>query len=153
MKTCLALEASTDACLVALQHEGKLYSLLDTTPRMHARRLMPMVETVLKDAGLNRRALTDLAVGMGPGSFTGIRIAVGLVQGLALGLGLPVRPVCSLAATAWPIARQRPEQVVAVVRDARMGEHYVGVFQWQAEKLITLLPPTLSSYDETQNLI
>lgn len=153
LTTLLALDASTDACVVALRHQGRDYLETDDTPRMHARRMLPMVSTILEKAGLSPQDVDALAVGIGPGSFTGIRIAVGLAQGMALGLDCPVHPVCSLAAAAWSVARSHAGTPVALIRDARMGEHYVGVFVWENESLKVLLPPQLSPHEATGALL
>jgi len=129
MTTLLALDTSTDSCSVALWHQGQLWQRALWEPRAHTRLLMPMVRELLADAGASLNALDAIAFGSGPGSFTGLRITVGVVQGLAYGLDCPVIPVSSLAATAHQAARLHGARQVAVAFDARMDEVYWGCFR------------------------
>jgi tRNA threonylcarbamoyladenosine biosynthesis protein TsaB len=124
----LALDTSTEACSVALLLDGEMRMRFQLTERSHAELVLPMVESLLEEAGVGLANLDGLAFGRGPGAFTGLRIACGVVQGLALGARLPVAPVSSLAA----VAEQVPAAagaVVLVCNDARMGEVYWGVFR------------------------
>jgi tRNA threonylcarbamoyladenosine biosynthesis protein TsaB len=124
----LALETATDACSVALAAGEDLYSRQSTEPRIHARRVLAMVDECLAEAG-QRPADVDLLVfGRGPGSFTGVRIAAGVIQGLALGLDRPVMPVSTLAGFAAAAWRLHGRDRVAVCVDARMEECYWGTF-------------------------
>ncbi len=127
----LAIETATECCSVALLAGGRLFERSELAPRRHAELLLPMCEDVLAEAGLARRDLDVLAVGRGPGAFTGVRLAVSAAQGIALALGIPVVPVSSLAA----LAMQAPADgadVLAVI-DARMGEVYAGMFRRSGE--------------------
>ena len=134
----LALDTSTEACSVALLIDGELRLRFQLTERSHAELVLPMVEGVLEDAGISLTDLDGLAFGRGPGAFTGLRIACGVVQGLALGAGLPVAPVSSLAAVAEQVPVAAGE-IVLVCNDARMGEVYWGVFQRGADGAVTAL--------------
>ena len=125
----LAIETATDNCSVALLAAGELRCRSNSTPRNHAQSVLGMVEECLQEANLELNDLDALVFGRGPGSFTGLRIAVGVVQGLAFGASLPVIPVSSLAAHAAAIYRAHEQDRVAVCVDARMGECYWGVFQ------------------------
>jgi len=125
----LAIETATDNCSVALLAAGELRCRSNSTPRNHAQSVLGMVEECLQEANLELNDLDALVFGRGPGSFTGLRIAVGVVQGLAFGASLPVIPVSSLAAHATAIYRTHEQERVAVCVDARMGECYWGVFQ------------------------
>ncbi len=123
----LAIETSTEACSVALLAGGRVLERSELAPRRHAELVLPMTESLLVEAGLSRRELDGIAVGRGPGAFTGVRLAISLAQGLALGLGVPVVPVSSLAALALD-APDNGAPVLAVI-DARMGEIYAGCYR------------------------
>jgi tRNA threonylcarbamoyladenosine biosynthesis protein TsaB len=134
----LALDTSTEACSVALLLDGELRMRFQLTERSHAELVLPMVEGLLEDAGISLTDLDGLAFGRGPGAFTGLRIACGVVQGLALGVDLLVAPVSSLAAVAEQVPAAAGENVL-VCNDARMGEVYWGVFQRGADGAVTAL--------------
>lgn len=128
----LALDTSSEGCSAALLVDGEIHEQFELAPRGHTRLLMPMIRQLLSEQQLAPADLDALAFACGPGSFTGLRIATGVVQGLAYGLEVPVVPVSSLAAVAADaIVKHRvPEgDGVAVAFDARMGEVYWGCFQ------------------------
>ncbi|MCG8293543.1 tRNA (adenosine(37)-N6)-threonylcarbamoyltransferase complex dimerization subunit type 1 TsaB [Pseudomonas entomophila] len=131
MTTLLALDTATEACSVALLHDGKVTSHYEVIPRMHAQKLLPMIKQLLADAGVALGAVDAIAFGRGPGAFTGVRIAIGVVQGLAFALERPVLPVSNLAALAQGALRERGAQQVAAAIDARMDEVYWGCYQAQ----------------------
>lgn len=122
----LALDTATEQCSAALLAEGRLYERRQLTQRGHAELILPMIETLLGEAQLTLNDLDALAFGRGPGAFTGVRIAVGVAQGLALGAGLPVIPVSNLAAVAQQHAT--PGARLLVCMDARMNEVYWAAF-------------------------
>lgn len=93
----LALDTATEACSVALYNNGEITADFAVTPREHTQRILPMVQAVLAQQNLSLRDLDALAFGQGPGSFTGVRIGVGIAQGLALGAELPMIGVASMA--------------------------------------------------------
>lgn len=126
----LAIETSTEACSVALYHAGSTIARSELAPRRHAELVLPMADELLAEAGLRRRQLDAIAVGRGPGAFTGVRLAVSIAQGMALGLDLPVIPVSSLAALALD-APDDGSAVLAVI-DARMGEIYAACYRRDA---------------------
>ena len=128
MTTLLALDTATEACSVALLHDGKVTSHYEVIPRMHAQKLLPMIKQLLADSGVALNALDAIAFGRGPGAFTGVRIAIGVVQGLAFALERPVLPVSNLAALAQGALRERGVQQVAAAIDARMDEVYWGCY-------------------------
>ena len=99
-----------------------------------------MIDTVLKEAGVELASLDLLAFGRGPGSFTGVRIATGMIQGLALGTGLPVAGVSTLKAMAVEAAEKSTGQFVAVASDARMGEVYFCVYKQSDNGLEVIVP-------------
>lgn len=132
----LALDASTEALSAALYDSDNVAhsrELHEMAPRAHATRLLPAVQSLLDDAGIALTALDGIAFARGPGAFTGLRIAAGLVQGLAGGAGLPVIGVSTLAALAARVFAQSPHvSRVQVVQDARMGEIYTATFEFSA---------------------
>jgi len=127
----LAIETATEACSVALLHGGVLIDRSELAPRRHAELILPMAEELLAEAGIVRKQLDTIAVGQGPGAFTGVRLAISVAQGLALALDIPVVPVSSLAA----LAMQAPGNGAAILAaiDARRGEIYAGTFQMGTE--------------------
>jgi len=124
----LALDTATEACSVALWRDGMMFARSAVSPRKHAEQVLPWVDALLTEAGLARSQLDAVAVGRGPGGFTGVRLGVAVAQGIAFGLGLPVVPVSSLAALAMQAEAAPGEQVLASI-DARMGELYLGMFR------------------------
>lgn len=128
----LALDAATEACSVALQIDGEVFSRYEVAPQQHSQKLLPMVDEVLNEAGVSLAELDGLAFGQGPGSFTGVRIGVAITQGLAFAADLPVVGVSNLAAMAQQvIAVQKlvDGQDVLVAIDARMSEVYWGHYR------------------------
>lgn len=124
----LAIDTSSDACSVALGWGEQIIERFSQQPRKHAELALPMVDEVLAEAGIGLKQLDAIAFGRGPGSFTGLRIAAGVVQGLAFGADLPVVPVSSLAMLAHRAYRENGWQQSHVAVDARMGEVYWGSF-------------------------
>lgn len=123
----LALDTSSEGCSAALLVDGSVTERFELAPRGHTRLLMPMIRELLAEQNLVPADLDALAFACGPGSFTGLRIATGVIQGLAYGLDLPVVPVSSLAAVAADaIGRSSLAEGdgIAVAFDARMGEVY-----------------------------
>jgi len=134
----LAIDTATEACSAALGFDGQIIERSELAPRRHAELILPMIESLLAEARLTRHDLDGIAVGRGPGAFTGVRLAISVAQGLALGLDLPVVPVSSLAALALDApddAAHRGDAILAVI-DARMGEIYTATFRRTADGLI-----------------
>ncbi|MBN8431195.1 tRNA (adenosine(37)-N6)-threonylcarbamoyltransferase complex dimerization subunit type 1 TsaB [Microbulbifer salipaludis] len=127
----LAVDTTSGACSVALYQDGAVTEQFVRAERDHTRRLLPMVEAVLADGGCRLADVDALAVSQGPGSFTGLRIAISCVQGLAFAADKPVIPVSSLAAMATGAIRANPDWQGAPVLpalDARMQEVYWGLY-------------------------
>ncbi|WP_374249314.1 tRNA (adenosine(37)-N6)-threonylcarbamoyltransferase complex dimerization subunit type 1 TsaB [Thermomonas sp.] len=120
----LAFETSTEACSVAVSVDGRVLERFELAPRRHTELALPWAEALLAEAGITRRQLDAVAVGRGPGAFTGVRLAIAVGQGIALALDLPLVPVSTLAALAM---RGAGERCIAAI-DARMGEVYLGRF-------------------------
>ncbi|KAB8196960.1 tRNA (adenosine(37)-N6)-threonylcarbamoyltransferase complex dimerization subunit type 1 TsaB [Lysobacter maris] len=121
----LALETATEACSVALWLDGEVVERFQVAPRRHAELTLPWAGQLLADAGVGRGQLDAIAVGRGPGAFTGVRLAIALAQGMALALDRPLLPVSTLEALAM---RSSGGQVLAAI-DARMGEVYVAAYR------------------------
>ena len=133
----LAFDTSTEACAVGLLAGGVRHGRFELTPRRHTDCVLPWCDELLAQAGLAKSGLQAIAVGVGPGAFTGVRLGVSLAQGMALALGLPVVPVSTLAAIAQAQDHDGP---IAVVMDARMGECYAGFYQ-KRDGVVTALAP------------
>jgi tRNA threonylcarbamoyladenosine biosynthesis protein TsaB len=126
----LALDTATENCSAALLIEGELRATEELIGRGHAERILSMIDALLREARVRLTDLAAIAFGRGPGSFTGVRLAASVTQGLACGSGLGVVPVSDLRALAQrafelPAAPQR----VLVCSDARMHEVYWGCFE------------------------
>jgi tRNA threonylcarbamoyladenosine biosynthesis protein TsaB len=123
----LALDTATEACSVALWTDQGSFGRFKEVGRGHAEEVLGMVDATLAEAGVALGGLDGIAAGVGPGAFTGVRIAVSVAQGLAFGAGLPVVAVTTLEALALQAMRGGADQVMACL-DARMGEVYWGCF-------------------------
>jgi tRNA threonylcarbamoyladenosine biosynthesis protein TsaB len=124
----LALEMATDACSVALNCAGVVHARHHIAPRQHTELVVDMLDEVLAEAGLERADIAAVAYGHGPGSFTGVRIAATLAQGIALARDLPVIAVSTLAALAAGAQRRGHAGRIVAALDARRSEIYVATF-------------------------
>jgi len=152
----LAMDAATEACSVALVTDAGVIGRYAEVGRGHAEEILGMVSAVLGEAGIPLGGLDGIAAGIGPGSFTGVRISVSVAQGLAFGAGLPVIPLTSLETLAWRAIGEEPAtgagaaidarpaigasagQALACL-DARMGEVYWGCFTAHRVQGVALL--------------
>ncbi len=121
----LALETSTEYCSVALWQDGSISGRSELVGQRHSEVLMPMLNGLLRDAQIALRQLDGIAFGTGPGSFTGVRIACGVAQGLGLGAALPVVGISTLQALAQASGH---DKVIAAL-DARMAEVYHAAYE------------------------
>jgi tRNA threonylcarbamoyladenosine biosynthesis protein TsaB len=131
-----AIETSTEWCSVALWRDGELGAIEERAGNRHGELALPMLERLLAAAGLGTADLDAVAFGAGPGSFTGLRIACGIAQGLAFARDLPVLGVSSLEAMAEECGAPR---VVACL-DARMGEVYYSALEKRGARWEEVVP-------------
>jgi len=131
----LAIETATNACSAALYIDGEISERHALVAREHTRLILPMIDTLLLEADMPLGALDAVAYGRGPGSFTGVRIAASVVQGIAYAADLPVIAVSTLATLAQGAMRETGELRVMAALDARMAEVYWGLYARQPEGL------------------
>lgn len=146
----LAFETATEACSVAVWSDGRVLERFEIAPRRHAELALPWAEVLLAEAGLARSQLDAIAVGRGPGAFTGVRLGIGVAQGIALALDRPLVAVSTLsvlAAGARAEVASLPSsdadasgsRILAAI-DARMGEVYLGRFALHSGDAVALGP-------------
>ena len=151
MKTILAFDTATEALSVALQHGEQQYCHFEVAPRLHAQKILPLIDDMLKRAGIGIADVDAFVFGRGPGAFTGVRTAVAVVQGLAFTHNKPVYGVSTLLALAEAARREHGVTPVIPAIDARMGEVYVAAYvyangEWQSMMAEAVLPPTKLSF-------
>ncbi|CZU49908.1 TPA: tRNA (adenosine(37)-N6)-threonylcarbamoyltransferase complex dimerization subunit type 1 TsaB [Enterobacter hormaechei] len=143
----LAIDTTTEACSVALWNDGTTFAHFEECPREHTQRILPLVKTILTEGNTSLTDLDALAYGRGPGSFTGVRIGIGIAQGLALGADLPMIGVSTLATMAQGAWRMTGATRVLAAIDARMGEVYWAEYTrdengvWHGEETEAVLKP------------
>lgn len=134
MSTILAIETSSELASCALLHGDRVLARSTSGVRTHSQSVLPMVQELLREAGLALADCDAIAFGAGPGSFTGVRTACGVAQGLAFGAGLPVLPLVTLAAMAESCRARTGAREVLAVLDARMGEVYWAQYRYDLER-------------------
>lgn len=143
----LAIDTATEACSAALWNTGEICAHFELCPREHTQRILPVVQDILSQSGVTLAELDALAFGRGPGSFTGVRIGIGIAQGLALGAELPMIGVSTLATMAQGAFRKGGATRVLAAIDARMGEVYWAEYVrdeqgiWHGEESEAVLKP------------
>jgi len=160
----LAIETATEACSAAVYCDGEITSRYELAPRKHTQIILPMLDAVLSEVGISKQSLDAIAFGRGPGAFTGLRIAVGIAQGLALALDKPVVPISSLAAMSQQVldnTKNLPNaddvRYIPAI-DARMGEVYWGIYENAAGEVRLLAeeniskPKVIAELDQGQDL-
>lgn len=159
MSRLIALEASSENCSVAVLDGANCYAQLSDKPRSHASALLPMLDDLLMESGISLSSVDAITLTHGPGSFTGIRIAMSVAQGLAYGAGLPVVPVSTLELLAYqatqkenfPARRKqsesRPSCYFVPMIDARMNEIYWATYRMDGNSLCEVSKPAVSSAD------
>jgi tRNA threonylcarbamoyladenosine biosynthesis protein TsaB len=143
----LALDTATEACSAALFYDNAIIHRYEVAPRQHTQLILPMLQSLLTEAGLTLAQLDAVAFGRGPGSFTGVRIATSIIQGIAFATDLPVIPISTLQALAqgnWressPELKTKP--VLAAI-DARMNEIYWCAYELGQDKLMSPMCPEI----------
>jgi tRNA threonylcarbamoyladenosine biosynthesis protein TsaB len=149
----LIIDTATEACSVALEVNQHVYKRFEICPQQHSQRILPMIDEVLKEAKVTLQDLDYLAFGRGPGSFTGVRIATGVLQGLALGTGHKVIGISTLAAMAQQAYAQNQSEHVCAAIDARMLEVYFGQYQLKQGVMVLSGEEQVLSPDEGSLLL
>ncbi|MDC8756219.1 tRNA (adenosine(37)-N6)-threonylcarbamoyltransferase complex dimerization subunit type 1 TsaB [Janthinobacterium fluminis] len=149
MSTILAIETSSELASCALLRGDVVSSRDSSGVRTHSQSILPMVQGLLEEAGITLADCDAIAYGSGPGSFTGVRTACGIAQGLAFGAGLPAVPVVTLDAMALACHQRHQADAILAVLDARMGEVYWAQYHY-AGGLQTVLAPALSAPADVQ---
>ena len=134
MSTILAIDTSTEACSVALLYRNEITHDFMISARDHTKKILPMVDNILNQSGCSLSQLDAIAFAQGPGSFTGVRIGIGVAQGLALGIDKPMIGVSTLMTLAQGCYRTTGATKVIPAIDARMGEVYLGQYQYQNQE-------------------
>ena len=147
MSIILAIETSSELASCALLDGGKLLSRESSGVRTHSQSILPMVQELLAEAGLTLKQCDAIAFGAGPGSFTGVRTACGIAQGLAFGASLPVVPLVTLEAMALACHLQTGASEILAVLDARMGEVYWAQYRYDGGLKVVAEPALCAPAD------
>lgn len=137
MMNIIAVDTSTEACSVALMFNNEITHDFVISQRDHTKQVLPMLDRLLKQSGYSMSQVDAIAFTKGPGSFTGVRIGIGIAQGLALGIDKPMLAISTLKVLAQGAYRLQGATNVISAIDARMGEVYLGAYhyhhnQWQS---------------------
>ena len=155
----LAIETSTEACSAALSVNGQVSTHYKIVSHKHTELILPMIDSLLQKASLTLCEIDVLSYGCGPGSFTGLRIAAGVIQGLAYGAKRPVLAISSLQALAQQVAHSEQAPRILVMIDARMEEVYWGYYELDVNGVMQLIGaeslshPSEISIPHTQDFI
>ena len=152
MTTIIAIETATEACsatlLIEKDDKQLNYTRFQLAPREHTKLILPMLDEVLAEADVQLAAVDAIAFGRGPGAFTGLRIATGIAQGLALSVDKPTIPISSLKAMALAGQKENSSvEYIVVAIDARMGEVYWAEYEVVDESLKQIGEEQLSKSD------
>ncbi len=148
MQTILAIETSTELASVAILRDGQIIIRETTGAQTHSQSILPTVQSLLAEAGIGLADCDGLAFGVGPGSFTGVRTACGIIQGLAFGADLPVLPVVTLQAMAQACHELNGGDAMLAIMDARMGEVYWAQYRFDGVLWQEVVAPTLSAPEQ-----
>ena len=145
MSNILVFDTSSAWCSAALSVNGTLYAAAEMQPRKHAQLLMPMIDDLCQQAGIKPAEIDGIAFGKGPGSFTGLRIAVSVAQGLSLATGAKLFGISSLQALAWQGMQQFGSSRIIAMMNAHMGEVFYAAYQRLNDSVIeTVIDDALS---------
>ncbi|MGO4381944.1 tRNA (adenosine(37)-N6)-threonylcarbamoyltransferase complex dimerization subunit type 1 TsaB [Pseudoduganella sp. RAF53_2] len=145
MPIILAIETSSEMASCALLRGGEVIFRESSGVRTHSQSVLPMVQELLDEAGIALRDCDAIAYGAGPGSFTGVRTACGISQGLGFGAELPLVPVVTLDAMALACRQAHGADAVLAVLDARMNEVYWAQYRFDGDAPVATLEPALSA--------
>ncbi|MDF1764299.1 MAG: tRNA (adenosine(37)-N6)-threonylcarbamoyltransferase complex dimerization subunit type 1 TsaB [Oleibacter sp.] len=145
MPCLLALDASESYCSVAVHVNDEIFAVSEEQPRSQAQRLLPMIDELLTKAKVKRADLDGVSFGRGPGSFTGLRIAVSVAQGISAALDIPIMGISSLQALALSALTQSHQTSVMVLTNAHMGEVFWGCYQLEDDFCISKMGEQVGS--------
>lgn len=146
----LALESSGERCSVALLHQGRTEILYGPAHGAQSESMLVLTDTLLARSGIDAVCLQGVAFSQGPGSFTGLRLACGIAQGLALALDIPLFPVSTLQAQAL-VCNRTSTQVISTL-DARMGQLYLAAYVLRDQAWVCAIPPCLCNPETPPDL-
>jgi tRNA threonylcarbamoyladenosine biosynthesis protein TsaB len=135
----LAFDTSTPACTIALLDDNRITSTHQVAPMQQAKLILPFIQDLLTAAALPVAALDAIAYGCGPGSFTGVRIASSVAQGLGYAINKPIIPISSLAILAQTAFHERQITPILVAVDARMREIYWAMYSANSQGQVELI--------------
>ncbi|UMR28753.1 tRNA (adenosine(37)-N6)-threonylcarbamoyltransferase complex dimerization subunit type 1 TsaB [Massilia sp. MB5] len=150
MPIILAIETSSEMASCALLRGDQVHSRESSGVRTHSQSVLPMIQELLAEAGIALADVDAIAYGAGPGSFTGVRTACGIAQGLGFGAAKPLLPIVTLDAMALACRQQHGAGAVLAVLDARMNEVYWAQYRFDGEAPLAVLPPVLSAPEGVQ---
>ena len=149
----LSLDTATDGFSVALGRDGDRFSRFERVNNTHGQRLPQMVNSVLAEANASMADLSALVCGQGPGSFSGVRIAVAYAKGVSAGLGKPLHGISSLALLAQGLRRKHQAELVLAATDARMGQVYLGLYEVVDGRVHSLMPDCVCDPEQVEEIL
>ena len=153
MQNLLVVDTSSSRSVLAVKTEEKFIDRTETRRSAHSRDILSRLKNIISEAGIELSDLDCIIFGCGPGSYTGIRITVGVVQGLSYGLDIPVVSVSSLEALAYSSIEEnfyslREGNKILVSILARANEYFLGAYEWKNGSVEPILPEKLVSSQE-----
>jgi len=137
----LALDTSSEACSVAINLDGKIFDSHFIEAKSHTRLLLPTISSLLSDAKITMDNIDAVVLGIGPGSFVGMRIGASVAQGLAFASEIKIIPVSSMETIALEILLTHGLDEIIVIQNARMNEVYIGEYKLNADGITEVLSP------------